>query len=149
HTSLPVARIIQAMTVPSNVILAALPRKAYERLLPGLTPVTLTLGDVLYEPGTPMRSVFFPSASLVSLLTLVEGHPALEVGMVGPEGMVGIPLALGVSVSPVRALVQGAGPALRMSRVRFRRELASSPSLQRVLNLYIHSLIGQISQTAV
>lgn len=137
------------MARPSNVILAALPRKAYERLLPGLTPVTLTLGEVLYEPGTPMRSVFFPSASLVSLLTSVEGHPALEVGMVGPEGMVGIPLALGVAVSPVRALVQGAGPAMRMSRVRFRRELASGPSLRRVLNLYIHSLIGQITQTAV
>ena len=137
------------MASDPNVILAALPRKAYEQLLPGLTPVTLTFGNVLYEPDTLIRSVFFPSACLVSLLTLVEGHPALEVGMVGPEGMVGIPLVLGVAVSPVRALVQGTGPAMRMSRARFRSELASSPSLQRVLNLYIYSLMGQISQTAV
>ena len=86
------------MASDPNVILAALPRKAYEQLLPGLTPVTLTFGNVLYEPDTLIRSVFFPSACLVSLLTLVEGHPALEVGMVGPEGMVGIPLALGVAV---------------------------------------------------
>jgi CRP-like cAMP-binding protein len=92
--------------------------------------------------------VYFPSQSLVSLLTLVEGHLALEVGMVGREGMVGIPLALGVEVSPVRALVQGAGPALRMSADRFRKELPRNPALQRELHRYVHVMMAQISQTA-
>jgi CRP-like cAMP-binding protein len=78
----------------------------------------------------------------------VEGHLALEVGMVGPEGMVGIPLALGMGVSPVRALVQGGGPALRMSQARFVKELRGSPPLQRGLDGYIHKLMSQISQTA-
>jgi CRP-like cAMP-binding protein len=137
------------MAAVPNLILAALPRKAYEQLVPGLTPVTLSFGKVLYEPGAPVPSVFFPSACLVSLLTLVEGHPPLEVGMVGPEGMVGISLALGVAVSPVRAWVQSAGPALRMSGARFRVGLAGSPPVRRVLQVYIHSLMGQISQTAV
>jgi CRP-like cAMP-binding protein len=133
--------------IPNN-LLAALPRNAYQQLAPALTPATLAFGEVLYEPGKPMRDVYFPGECLVSLLTLVEGHLALEVGMVGREGMVGVALALGITDSPMRALVQGAGPALRMSAPRFRRELGRNAPLQRGLNLYIHALMGQISQTA-
>ncbi len=131
-----------------NMLLAALPRRVYRELLPALSPVTLAFGDVLYEPRKPMRDVYFPSACLVSLLTVVEDHLALEVGMVGREGMVGVALALGVDASPVRALVQGGGPALRMSRARFKRALIESGSLEHELHGYIHLLMGQISQTA-
>jgi len=138
---------MKASAIPNN-LLAALPPKAYRRLLPALSPATLTFGEVLYEPGKPMRDVYFPGECLVSLLTLVEGHLALEVGMVGREGMVGVALALGITDSPMRALVQGEGPALRMSAPRFRRELGRNAPLQRGLNLYIHALMGQISQTA-
>jgi CRP-like cAMP-binding protein len=131
-----------------NGLLAALPRASYEKLLPALAPAVLVFGDILYEPGKPMRDVYFPVNCLVSLLTLVEGHLALEVGMVGREGMVGVALALGIKDSPMRALVQGAGPALRMSAARFTRELERSPPLRRGVNHYIHELMGQISQTA-
>ncbi len=72
----------------------------------------------------------------------------LEIGMVGPEGMVGTALALGVGVSPVRALVQGAGPAMRMKSARFLKELRQSPRLQQVLLRYSHALMAQIAQTA-
>ena len=132
----------------ANRLLAALPRKDYQGLLSGLVPVDLVFGDVLYEPGMPIRDVYFPSQSLVSLLTVVEGHLALEVGMVGREGMVGVPLALGIDASPVRALVQGDGPALRMNAARFRGELRGSPPLQRALHRYVYTLMAQISQTA-
>jgi CRP-like cAMP-binding protein len=131
-----------------NSLLAALPRKSYLRLLPGLTPVDLVFGEVLYEPGQKIEHVYFPTQSLISLLTLVEGHLALEVGLVGWEGMVGFPLALGVEASPVRSLVQGAGPALRMSAARFRSELRRSPPLQRELHRYVNTMMAQISQTA-
>ena len=131
-----------------NSLLAALPRKSYLRLASGLEPVNLVFGEVLYEPGEQIREVYFPIRSLVSLLTLVEGHLALEVGMVGHEGMVGFPLVLGVDDSPVRALVQGAGPALRMSAARFRKELHASPPLRDELNRYVHAMMAQISQTA-
>jgi CRP-like cAMP-binding protein len=137
------------MNGASNQLLAALPRRAYQQLLPGLIPVTMELGEELYEANRPIRNVYFPGACLVSLLAPVEGHLPLEVGMVGPEGMVGIPLALGVDVSPVIALVQGAGPALRMSKRRFSSALRHSSSLRREVHAYIHSLMGQISQTAV
>lgn len=136
------------MAAIANSLLAALPRKSYLRLLPGLVPIELGFGDVLYEPGKPIRDVYFPGQSLVSLLTLVEGHLALEVGLVGREGMVGVPLALGIDASPVRALVQGAGPAVRMNAVRFRREFSDSPPLQAALYRYVHTLMAQISQTA-
>ena len=132
----------------ANSMLAALPRKQYQRLLTGLESVALTFGEVLYEPGTRMRHVYFPNDSLVSLLTLVDNHLALEVGMVGCEGMVGVPLALGKDVSPIRALVQGAGTAMRMKSARFSEEIRKSPQMQKELNRYMGALMAQVSQTA-
>lgn len=131
-----------------NLLLAALPRKSYAALLPGLTPVDLKFGDVLYEPGQPIHQVYFPGNSMVSLLTLVEDRLALEVGLVGLEGMVGSPLALGVDRSPVRALVQGGGSAMRMSAAGFRNSLRRSPPLQRGLLRYVNTLMSQVTQTA-
>jgi CRP-like cAMP-binding protein len=131
-----------------NSLLAALPRKDYRRLLAGLEPVTLSFGEVLYEPGERISHVYFPGASLVSLLTLIDGHLALEVGLVGREGMVGIPLVLGHDVSSVRALVQGTGTALRMASAQFREEFRLSLVLQQELYRYTLTLMAQISQTA-
>jgi CRP-like cAMP-binding protein len=131
-----------------NSLLAALPRKDYRHLLAGLEPVTLTFGEVLYEPGDTIRHVYFPDKSLVSLLTLADGHLALEVGLIGREGMLGVPLVLGHSESAVRALVQGGGTAMRMSAAQFRREFRLSLPLQRELYRYVHTLMAQISQTA-
>jgi hypothetical protein len=133
--------------IPNN-LLAALPRKSYLALLPGLSPVVLVFGDILYEPGKLIREVYFPGDCLVSLLTPVDGHLSLEVGLVGREGIVGVPLALGIDRSPVRALVQGAGPAMRMSAARFSAEVDRNAPLRRGVNLYVHSLMAQISQTA-
>ena len=132
----------------ANSLLATLPRMGYQRLAAGLEPVTLTFGEVLYEPGETIRHVYFPNQSLVSLLTLVDGRLALEIGMVGREGMVGTALALGVGVSPVRALVQGAGTAMRMKSARFLKELRQSLQLQRALYSYTHTLMAQVAQTA-
>ncbi|HYS58179.1 MAG TPA: Crp/Fnr family transcriptional regulator [Burkholderiales bacterium] len=129
-------------------MLAALPRRQYQRLLTGLESVALTFGEVLYEPGERIRHVYFPSDSLVSLLTLVDDHLALEVGMVGREGMVGVPLALGRDVSPVRALVQGSGTAMRMKSARFSEEIRKSPQLQQGVNRYTGALMAQVTQTA-
>jgi len=134
--------------MPANRLLAALPRAAYRRLAPGLAPATLVFGEVLYEPGAAIRDVYFPSGSVVSLLTVVDDRSALEVGLVGHEGMVGIPLALGIGVSPVRALVQGGGSALRMSAARLRTSLRVSPALRRGLHRYAAALMAQITQTA-
>jgi CRP-like cAMP-binding protein len=143
----PKRRVARRAPVANNM-LAALPRKQYVRLLTALEPVALTFGQVLYEPGDRIRHVYFPSDSLVSLLTVVEGHLALEVGMVGREGMVGLSLFLATDVSPVRALVQGAGTAMRMKSARFREETQASPQLRREVSRYTGALMAQITQTA-
>lgn len=132
----------------ANKLLAALPRPEYQRLLTSLEPVALVFGEVLYEPGEVIKHVYFPNDSLVSLLTLVDPPLALEAGMVGREGMVGVSVALGVTRSPVRALVQGAGTAMRMKAAPFRKELQHSPALQRQTDLYAHELMVQVAQTA-
>lgn len=132
----------------ANRLLAGLPRADRERLRADLELVTLTFGEVLHEAGDPIRHVYFPNDALVSLLTLVDRRHVLEVGMVGREGMVGVALALGIGVSPVRALVQGGGTALRMKTASFRKLLQQCPSLQRGANLYTHALISQVAKTA-
>jgi CRP-like cAMP-binding protein len=137
-----------ARTDVPNRLLAALPANAQERLLDGLDSVSLTYGEVLNEPGEPMRYVYFPSDCLVSLLTVVEGHHALEVGLLGREGMVGSRLALGIGTSPVRALVQGTGTALRMRSTRFLQELRRSPQLRQATLRFADSLMSQVTRTA-
>ena len=132
----------------ANHVLAALPRPAYRRMLTGLEAIQLNYGQVLYEPEGRIHHVYFPVDSLVSLLTAVDKTRTLEVGMVGNEGTVGMPMALGIGVSAVRALVQGSGTAMRMTAKRFRREFSKNPLLQRALFRYTHLLMAQVSQTA-
>ena len=115
-------------------MLAALPSKTYRRLLSGLERVVLEFGHVLYAPGDATRHVYFPNDCLISLLVAVEGNGALEVGMVGKEGMVGVPLALGRSTSPLLVLVQGGGSAMRMSGTRFAVELKKNGGLKQELD---------------
>jgi CRP-like cAMP-binding protein len=134
--------------VVANDILTALPRKDYLRVVAGLDPVRLVYGQVLYEPAETIEHVYFPVDCLVSLLTAVDRQRTLEVGMVGNEGMVGMPMALGIGVSAVRALVQGNGTAMRMTAARFRAEFRKNLPLQRGLFRYTHLLMAQVSQTA-
>jgi CRP-like cAMP-binding protein len=136
-------------SVPAtNCLLEALPCKVRQRFMAGCELVELGFADVLAEPGERIRHVYFPTASFVSLTTPVDGCSSLEVGLVGDEGMLGITLILGVAVSPLHAVVQGAGPALRMGAATFRRELGLSPALQRELKRYLYVVMGQIAQTA-
>jgi CRP-like cAMP-binding protein len=133
---------------PTNRLLAALPGKNLEHLLANCEPIDLIFGDILSAPGDRVRHVYFPTDGFISLVAPVDGYAGLEVGMIGSEGMYGIGLMLGVDVSPMHALVQGTGPALRMNAKPFRRELEDSPALQRGLNRYLYVLLSQLAQTA-
>lgn len=133
----------------ANQLLAALPRKEYERLLPDLEEVPLLFEDVLYDAGEVIHDVYFPNSGIVSLLAAVEERATLEVGLVGREGMVGLPLFMEVKTSVNRAVVQGAGSAYQMKAKTFRRECQDGGSLPRLLRRYTHSVLTQISQTAV
>jgi len=131
-----------------NHLIELLPRADRARLLAVCEPIQLALSEILCEAGKPTRHVYFPTEGFISLVTLVPGHPGLEVGMVGREGMVGAQLALGVSATPLRALVQGSGAAWRIGTKAFRQEVGRSTSLQRNLNRYVFVLMAQLATSA-
>jgi CRP-like cAMP-binding protein len=132
----------------TNRILAALPKDEYRRLLPNLEPFPLVFGKVIYEPGDLIRYVYFPTSGIISLLAAGEDRAMLEVGMVGWEGMVGLPAFMGVKTSRNRAVVQGAGAAMKMKARAFLKECDNGGSLPRLLRRYTHSRLTQIAQVA-
>jgi CRP-like cAMP-binding protein len=133
----------------ANRLLAALPRKEYQRLLPELERVAMPFAEVLYEPGERIRHVYFPNDSIVSLLAEVADRSTLEVGLAGNEGMAGISVFMGVDASPHRAIIQGAGTAMKMKASVLRQESGRAGPLHDLLHLYAHSLLTQVSQSAV
>jgi CRP-like cAMP-binding protein len=135
-------------TPVANRLLAALPRKDRQRILAYCELVSLTFAEIVAEPGERIRHVYFPTEGFISLTTRIDGGASLEIGMVGDEGMLGLPLILGIGVSPLHAMVQGEGPALRMSAAHFLREFELSPALQRLLKRYLYVWMSQLAQTA-
>jgi CRP-like cAMP-binding protein len=133
---------------PVNRLLEALPESDRRRFLAGCETVELTFAEVLYTPNERLNQVLFPIKGFISLIMPVDDSASLEVGMVGNEGMFGVPLALGVDLSPVRAVVQGAGSALRMDAAHFCRELRRSERLQREIARYVFVHLAQLAQTA-
>jgi CRP-like cAMP-binding protein len=135
-------------TPTGNGLLDALPESDLRRMLAGCVTVELVFADVLYTPAERLSHVYFPTKSFISLIMPIDASSSLEVGLIGNEGMFGIPLVLGVDVSPVRAVVQGAGSALRMDAPDFCRELGRSPALQREMDRYVFVRLSQFAQTA-
>jgi CRP-like cAMP-binding protein len=131
-----------------NHLLERLPQRDRRSLLAVAEPVMLELSEVLWERGAPAHHVYFPVDGFISLVTKVDDHPSLEVGMVGREGMLGAPLALGVATAPWRALVQGAGSAWRVGIGAFQQQLAGSVAMRHGLDLYNFVLMGQLANSA-
>jgi len=131
-----------------NQLLAALPRRDYQRLARYLEPVSLKLRQVLYEPGSQMRHVYFPESGVISLLAVVGSNKAAEVAVVGREGVVGASTTLGINASQVRALVQGDGTALRIESSRLRKAFENNGLWFRELFRFYNALMSQAAQTA-
>jgi len=141
--------VLSTQAIPAtNRLLAALPCKDREHLLANCEQIELIFAEVLYRPGELISHVYFPTGSFVSLMTPINGGASLEVRLIGNEGMLGITLMLEVDVAPFYALVQGAGPALRMTAPSFLRELEQSSALQRELKRYLYVSMSQLAQTA-
>jgi CRP-like cAMP-binding protein len=131
-----------------NRLLEALPESDLRRVLAGCETVDLAFGDVLYAPGERLSDVHFPISGFISLIMPVDASASLEVGLVGNEGMFGIPLVLGVDMSPVRAVVQGGGRALRLGAAIFQDEMERSEALRREMRRYAFVHLCQLAQTA-
>jgi CRP-like cAMP-binding protein len=133
---------------PQNRLLAALPRREAARMLAASEPIALAFGEILYEPDARIRYAYFPTTGFISLMIPVDGVTRLEVGLVGNEGMLGAPLILGIEVSPLMALVQGAGQARRMTATDLTREVGRCPALRRQMHRYLQVRMSQLAQTA-
>lgn len=131
-----------------NRLLAALPREEYARLTPYLEMVKLPAGRVLCEAGGSIRYAYFLKGGMASLLSLTEDGHSVEVGMIGNEGVVGLPAILGINSVPYRIVVQLPANALRIRTEDLRAEFHRCGRLQKLLLRYLHALLTQISQSA-
>jgi len=131
-----------------NQLLAALPKKEYQRLLLELEPVTLAFTEVLYEPGQRIRHVYFPNKGMISLVSPVNERSTTAVNVIGNEGMAGISVFLGEDTSPTRAIVQVAGTALRMKATVLRKE-SQHGQLAQGLRRYTQALLTQAHQATI
>lgn len=133
---------------PKNRLLAALPLEEYERLVSNLETVSLTLKQVLYEPNVPIQHVYFPNHGVVSLVNFMEDGTVVEIATVGNEGMLGIPVFLGVDKSPQQAFIQIPGDSMRMKADVFKNEVNRGGPLQSLVQRYTQALFNQIAQSA-
>ena len=133
----------------TNHLLAALPATEWERWHPHVEPVSLPLGKVLYESGTRLSHVYFPTTAIVSLLYVLEDGASAEIAVVGNEGIVGISLFMGGGTTPSRAVVQSAGAGFRLRADLMKDEFDRAGPVMRLLLRYTQALITQMAQTAV
>jgi len=132
-----------------NYLLAALPSAEFDRLSPHLELVQLSLGQVLYESGHPLRHVYFPSTAIVSLLYMLENGASAEISVIGNEGIIGVSLFMGGETTPSRAVVQSEGEAYRLTGQLLKEEFSRAQSMQHLLLRYTQALLTQMAQTAV
>lgn len=132
-----------------NHLLAALSPEVQCRLFPYLELAPLPLRALLYESRRPMRHVYFPTDSIVSLQYVMENGASTAISVVGNEGLLGITLFLGGESTPSRSVVQSAGYAYRLPRLRVKEEFNRHGQLLMLMLRYTQALITQVSQTAV
>lgn len=132
-----------------NHLLAALPQEEFERLQPHLELASMPLGSVLYESGSKLRHVYFPTTSIVSLLYVMENGASGEIAVVGNEGILGIALFMGGETTPSRAVVQSAGHGYRLRAEVLKDEFDRAGPTLHLLLRYTQALITQMAQTAV
>src|ERR1051325_10579826 len=138
-----------SQTPKDNRLLAALPERDYEGLLPSLEPVPMPLGLSVYESGGAQSYVYFPTSCIVSLLYVLEDGSSAEIAVTGCEGLVGIALFMGGDTTPSRAVVQSAGEGYRLRASVLKEKFERGGPLQVALLRFTQALITQMAQTAV
>ena len=132
----------------ANRLLGLLPRRDYERLRPHLQRIPLMYRQSLYRANKPIGLVYFIETGVGSLVNTMANGDAAEVGTIGNEGVVGLPLVLGDDRAPTSVYVQVPGSGLRMKATLFNKELARSASMRTVMLHYTHAFFNQVAQSA-
>jgi CRP-like cAMP-binding protein len=130
-----------------NGLIFGLPKNERSEFLKRCETVDLVFGDILCEADQPMSHAYFPMTGFISRTSILDNHHPLEIGLIGNEGMLGATLALGVNEAPMRAVVQGAGTALRMSTSALRRELGRT-GISPIIGRYLYLLIAQLARSS-
>lgn len=133
---------------PINQILAALPESEYQTIAPHLKPVDLTSGDIISEPNQSITEIYFPQRAMISLVSIMMDGSTTEIGLIGNEGMIGLPAILGGDSTVSCSIVQVSGSALQVPANIIQQEFLRGGTLQRILLLYIQASLTQVSQTA-
>lgn len=131
-----------------NRLLRAVPADAYARLIAGSEVVTLERGDLVYQPGEPIRRVYFPSNMILSVISVMDNGDRVEVGTIGNEGMGGLPAFLESESSPNTVFVQVSGEARMMDAELLREVADTSPDTRTMLHRYTQSFLNQSAQSA-
>jgi CRP-like cAMP-binding protein len=131
-----------------NHLLASLPPDQWQRWLPNLEQVDLALGHVLYEAGSTLSHVYFPTTAIVSLLYVMQNGESAEIAVVGNEGVVGVSLFMGGDSTASRARVQSAGGAFRLTAPLMKEEFNLGGPVPHLLLRYTQALMTQMVQTA-
>lgn len=130
-----------------NLLLRALPTPALDAVRPHLEPTGLARHGALPVPHDPLRSVYFIESGFVSVVLSV-GSSTSEIGLVGPEGMLGVPAFLGSHASGYRAVVRQEGTALRASVDRLREVAAVHREIQDLVLRFVQAEIVQVAHTS-
>jgi CRP-like cAMP-binding protein len=128
----------------SNRLIEGLPPIERNVLLANCEPFELKRDQVLSEPRQPLLFAYFPQSGFISEQTILPGHPPLSVALIGNEGMLGATLVLETPSAPTRAVVQGAGMALRLGHGQLHRTLLTTPGLKHTLQRYLWVLLSQL-----
>ncbi len=136
------------MSKPVNRLLAALPTEDYQRLYPHLEPVELTQNKILYQAGEDYKYAYFPSHSIVSTVAIMEDGSTTEIGIIGNEGMVGLPIILNSGYTNSTAVVQVGGNGYRIAAEHLKAELDRQGALKCLLMRYTQARIIEVGQTA-
>ena len=141
--------MVSTKNAKQNQLLAAMPEAEWKRWLPDIEAIDLPLGKVLYEPGSTLTHVYFPTTAIISMLYVLENGASAEIAVVGNEGLVGISLFMGGDSTPSRAVVQSAGKGFRLPAQALKDEFNRGGAVLHLLLRYTQALITQMSQTAV
>lgn len=133
----------------ANHLLACLPVEDWNHWKPQLDPVDMKLGDVVYESGTTLSHLYFPTSAIISLLYVMQNGASAEIAVVGNEGVVGISLFMGGESTSSRAVVQSAGKGVRVAAKFLKDEFRHAGPVMHLLLRYTQALITQMAQTAV